>query len=43
MSYYGLSISVAATEISKKEADRNELNIPDREEPDTGKHNLHQC
>ena len=43
MSYYGLSIFVAATEISGHEADGNEVNISNREEPDTGKHNLQQC
>ena len=42
MSYYGLSIFVPATEISGDE-DGNEVNISNREEPDTGKHNLQHC
>ena len=33
----------AATETSGDEADGNEVNISNREEPDTGKHNLQQC
>ena len=43
MSYHGLSIFVAGTEISGHEADGNEFNISNREEPDSGKHNLQQC
>ena len=42
VSYYGLSIFVPATEISGDE-DGNEVNISNREEPDTGKHNLQHC
>ena len=43
MSYYGLTIFVPAGETSGDRADGNEVNICNREEPDTGKYNLQQC
>ena len=43
MSYYGLTIFVPAAETSGDKADGNEVNIYNREEPDTGKYNLQEC
>ena len=43
MCYYGLTIFVPAAETSGDKADGNEVNICNREEPDTGKYNLQEC